>query len=63
MSLNKIITYLIYIIKTLETALLKMVNSFGGTTYANWDDLMNSQTTVPETTAEETTVPETTAAG
>ena len=56
MSLNKIITYLIYIIKTLETGLLKVVNSISPTKFNSWEELINSQTT----TEAETTVPETT---
>ena len=56
MSINKIITYLTYIIKTLESALLKIVNSISPTKFDSFDDLINSQTT----TAAETTVPETT---
>ncbi|MBQ6164674.1 MAG: hypothetical protein IK118_02370 [Clostridia bacterium] len=48
MSLNKIITYLIYIIKTLESALLKIVNSISPTKFNSWEELINSQTTTEE---------------
>lgn len=48
MSLNKIITYLIYIIKTLEAGLLKIVNSISPTKFSSFDELINSQTTTAE---------------
>lgn len=56
MSLNKIITYLIYIIKTLEEGLLKIVNAISPTKYSSFEELINSQTTEATTAAVETTV-------
>ena len=48
MSLNKIITYLIYIIKTLEEGLLKIVNTISPTKFSSFEELINSQTTTSE---------------
>ncbi|MBQ6020218.1 MAG: hypothetical protein IJL26_08575 [Clostridia bacterium] len=51
MSLNSIITYLIFIIKTLEDGLLKIVNTISPTKYGSWEELINSQTTEATTAA------------
>lgn len=49
LSVNKIITYLLYLVKTVEKYLLRAINRMGGHSYSSLDELIAAQNTTEST--------------